>query len=275
MSDNPYIPINVTLEEVIKETPNIKTFVFRPEKAFKFDAGQFVELMVPGFGEAPFTPSSSPAVTEKLEITIMCVGRVTQRLHEIELGTKLGIRGPLGKPYPLDKFRGKEVLIVGGGVGLAPLRALLFALFENISAYKKIIVRYGARTPNDLVYRNALLDGWGNKNQIDLMVTVDKRDETWKGHEGVVTTILEKNKLRSDVKNGVAVVCGPPIMMKFTTLKLLELGYTPDRIFLSMEKNMSCGIGKCGHCRLGTYYACKDGPVFSYEQIKCLPKIWD
>jgi NAD(P)H-flavin reductase len=275
MSDNPYIPIGVTLETVIQETPNIKTLVLRPEKSFKFQAGQFVELLVPGFGEAPFTPSSSPSVTEKLEITIMRVGRVTQKIHELEPGAKLGIRGPLGKPYPLEKFRGKEVLIVGGGVGLAPLRALLFALFDEISAYKKIIVRYGARTPNDLVYRKALLDGWGRKNLIDLMVTVDKRDETWKGHEGVVTTILEKDKLKSDVKNGVAVVCGPPIMMKFTTLKLLDLGYTPDRIFLSMEKNMSCGIGKCGHCRLGTYYACKDGPVFSYEQIKGLPKIWD
>jgi len=275
MSDNPYIPIGVTLETVIQETPNIKTLVLRPEKSFKFQAGQFVELLVPSFGEAPFTPSSSPSVTEKLEITIMRVGRVTQKIHELEPGAKLGIRGPLGKPYPLEKFRGKEVLIVGGGVGLAPLRALLFALFDEISAYKKIIVRYGARTPNDLVYRKALLDGWGRKNLIDLMVTVDKRDETWKGHEGVVTTILEKDKLKSDVKNGVAVVCGPPIMMKFTTLKLLDLGYTPDRIFLSMEKNMSCGIGKCGHCRLGTYYACKDGPVFSYEQIKGLPKIWD
>lgn len=275
MSDNPYIPIGVMLETVIQETPNIKTLVLRPEKSFKFQAGQFVELLVPGFGEAPFTPSSSPSVTEKLEITIMRVGRVTQKIHELEPGAKLGIRGPLGKPYPLEKFRGKEVLIVGGGVGLAPLRALLFALFDEISAYKKIIVRYGARTPNDLVYRKALLDGWGRKNLIDLMVTVDKRDETWKGHEGVVTTILEKDKLKSDVKNGVAVVCGPPIMMKFTTLKLLDLGYTPDRIFLSMEKNMSCGIGKCGHCRLGTYYACKDGPVFSYEQIKGLPKIWD
>jgi NAD(P)H-flavin reductase len=270
---NPYKAISATIEAVADETPAIKTFTFRPREPFSFKAGQFVELALPGFGEAPFTPSSSPAVTEKFDITIMKAGALTERIHALKPGTEVGIRGPLGQPYPLDRFRGKEVLIVGGGVGLAPLRSLLMALFEDIKSYKKIIVRYGARTPGDIVYRQAVSEAW--KRPVEVMLTVDKGDETWKANVGVVTTILDKSKLSCDVNNGVAVVCGPPIMMKFATLKLLELGYPPASIYLSMEKNMSCGIGKCGHCRIGPYYACKDGPVFTYAQVQNESGIWD
>jgi NAD(P)H-flavin reductase len=267
MKQNPYKAIRAIVEAVADETPTIKTFTFRPLEPFSFKAGQFVELAVPGFGEAPFTPSSSPAVTERFDITIMKAGSLTERIHALRPGTEVGVRGPLGKPYPLDLFKGKEILIVGGGVGLAPLRSLLLALFEEIKSYIKIIVRYGARTPGDIVYRQ--------QKPIEMMLTVDKGDDSWKGNVGVVTTILEKNKLTSDVKNGVAVVCGPPVMMKFATLKLLELGYPAGSIYLSMEKNMSCGIGKCGHCRIGPYYACKDGPVFTYAQVQNESRIWD
>jgi NAD(P)H-flavin reductase len=274
-SPNPYLPIRAKIEDIVTETHNIKTFVIRPEQPVPFKAGQFVELTVPGIGEAPFTPSSSPAVTERLEITIMRAGRVTERLHSMTPPADIGIRGPLGKPYPLDKFYGKEVLIIGGGVGLAPLRALLFALFEEMGKFKKIIVRLGSRSPSDIVYRKAVADAWGKSKTLDIQTTVDKADPTWTGNVGVVTTILEKSKLNVDIRNSVAVICGPPIMMKFATLKVLDLGFAPSNIYLSMEKNMSCGIGKCGHCRLGPYYACKDGPVFTYEQVKALPKIWD
>ncbi len=273
MSDNPYKPVPAKIEDVIEETSNIKTFVIKPEKPIPFKSGQFVELTVPGLGEAPFTPSSSPAVKEKMDITIMCVGKVTECLHGLSKGAEVGIRGPLGEPYPLKKFQGREILVVGGGVGLAPLRALLFGLFEDIKKYKKIIVRFGARTPSDIVYRKDVSNGWGK--DIDIALTVDEGDKSWKDNVGVVTTILEKDKLKSDPKNGVAVVCGHPIMMKFATLKLLDLGYAKKNIYLSMEKNMSCGIGKCGHCRIGPYYACKDGPVFSYDKIESFPKIWD
>ena len=275
MSQTPYMPVPAKIEGIVEETHNIKTFTVRPEQPIPFKAGQFVELTVPGLGEAPFTPSSSPAVSDHMEITIMRVGKVTEHLHSTSPGADIGIRGPLGQPYPLEDFYGREVLIVGGGVGLAPLKALLFALFEEMDQYKKIIVRYGARTPSDLVYRGALDEAWGKGDALDLMVTVDKGDESWTGHEGVVTTILEEDKLTSDTENGVAVVCGPPIMMRFATFSLLDLGYARENIYLSMEKNMSCGVGKCGHCRLGPYYACKDGPVFSYDKIASLPKIWD
>jgi len=268
------MPMPAKLEHVVRETANIKTFFVRPQKPLAFKAGQFIELTVPGIGEAPFTPSSSPALSDRIEITIMRAGRLTEKLHALEPGAELAIRGPSGQPYPLEKYRGREVLIVGGGVGLAPLRALLFALFEEADKYKKIFVRYGAKSPSDLVYRKAVEDGWGRKD-MDVAITVDKRDDSWSGNEGVVTTILAPDKLKCNPQEGVAVVCGPPIMMKFATLELLHLGYAPENIYLSMEKNMSCGIGKCGHCRLGPYYACKDGPVFSFDRIKHLQKIWD
>lgn len=275
MKPNPYMPVPAKLEGVTDETPNIKTFRIRPVQPLNFEAGQFVALTVPGCGEAPFTPSSSPAEANALELTIMRAGVVTERLHAIETGSNVAVRGPLGQPYPLERYRGKEILIVGGGVGLAPLRALLFALLAEKEQYTRIILRYGARTPDDLVYRDALTNGWATRGDIDLMVTVDQADPQWTGHEGVVTTILEEENLACDPSKGVAVVCGPPVMMKFTTLKLLDRGYAPADIYLSMEKNMSCGVGKCGHCRLGTGYACKDGPVFSYEAVKNTSRIWD
>lgn len=275
MSCSPYMPIPARLEAVVKETSNISTFTVRPEHPLSFEAGQFVELTVPGVGEAPFTPSSSPVVTDTVDITIMNVGRVTQQLHSMSPGSDIAIRGPLGQPYPLDDFRKKEILIVGGGVGLAPLRALLFALFEDIGAYERILLRYGARKPEDIVYREAVTNAWGKGDHIDVMLTVDESSDGWKGNTGVVTKILEPEKLDVNVLRGVAVVCGPPIMMKFTTFKLLELGYAPENIYLSMEKNMSCGVGKCGHCRLGPYYACKDGPVFKYSQVRDVSRVWD
>lgn len=275
MSPNPYLPVPAKIEDVKTETSNIKTFKIKPEDAVPFKAGQFVELTVPGYGEAPFTPSSSPAEEDAMEITIMEAGRITGMLHQMSGGESIGVRGPLGQPYPLDKYHGHEVLVVGGGVGLAPLRALLFALSLERDKYTKIILRYGARTPSDLVYRTALENGWAGKMADDIVLTVDEGDANWTGNQGVVTTILDGDKLTCDSANGIAVVCGPPIMMKFTTLKLLDLGYSADRIYLSMEKNMSCGVGKCGHCRVGPYYACKEGPVFSYEQVREKPKIWD
>lgn len=270
-----YMPVMAKIENVVEETYNIKTFFIRPEYPIPFKAGQFVELTVPGLGEAPFTPSSSPAIAEKMEITIMRVGRVTEKLHAMKPGDEVGVRGPFGQPYPLEGYHGREVLVVGGGVGLAPLRSLLFALFQEMHRYKDIVIRYGARTPGDIPYREAVATAWGTSSYVDVVLTVDKGDESWSGNEGVVTTILEPDKLICDAQNGVAVVCGPPLMMRFTTSKLLELGYAPDRIYLSMEKNMSCGVGKCGHCRIGRYYVCKDGPVLTFDKLQSSLEIWD
>ena len=273
MIQNPYQPINAEIVDIIDESPTIKSFVAVPEEPMPFKTGQFVELTLPGEGEAPFTPSSSPSDSEKMEISIMKAGRVTALLHECKKGQKVGIRGPYGNGYPIDDFVGKEVYIVGGGVGLAPIRSLFLTLVERIKDFKSVVCRYGAKTPEDFIYKNTLFGQWQKIKGVDIKLTVDQANGEWKDNVGVVTTILSADDV--NIKNAVAVVCGPPIMMRFATLKLLEFGYAPKDIYLSMEKNMSCGIGKCGHCMLGKYYVCKDGPVFTYEQIKGYPNIWD
>ena len=269
---NPYLPIEAKIEKVIAETPNIKTFVFKPQEDIPFTTGQFVAITVPGIGEAPFTPSSSPYQKEKIELTIMDVGRVTNKLHQMAAGEIVGIRGPYGKGYPLDKMYGEEVLILGGGVGMAPLRSFLLTLLEEADKFKRIVLCYGAKTPEDIVYKSQFA-GWMKNENLEVYRSVDKTDKDWNETIGVVTVLLDKFKI--DLENSVAVVCGPPIMMKFGTKRVLELGHRPENIYLSMEKNMSCGVGKCGHCALGKFYVCKDGPVFTYEQIKEIPEIWD
>jgi len=275
MSQNPYQPVIGEIVDIIDESPTIKTFVVVPEEKIKFETGQFVELTLPGVGEAPFTPSSSPAESEKMEITIMKAGLVTNLLHQCKKGQKVGIRGPYGNGYPIDDFVGKEVYIVGGGVGLAPIRSLFLTLVNRIKDFKSVVCRFGARTPDDFIYKKTLFGSWQKIAGVDMKLTVDEANGGWKGKGkvGVVTTICEKKDV--DTKNAVAVICGPPIMMKFATFKVVEFGFKPEDIYLSMEKNMSCGIGKCGHCMIGKYYVCKDGPVFTYDQIKNYPNIWD
>lgn len=260
---NPYEPILTKIKKIIPETPTITTFVIEG-MPIEFKAGQFAELTVPGFGEAPFTPSSSPYAKD-LEFTIMKVGRVTQALFTLKEGDTVGVRGPFGKPYPLENFKKKDVFIVGGGVGFAPLRSLFLALVENIKDYKKVYIRYGARTPKDIVYKHLLPD-WQKIKNVDILLTVDVGDDEWKGRVGVVTTILDE--IPVDVKTTPAIVCGPPLMMKFTTQRLVDAGFKDSNIYLSMEKNMSCGIGKCNHCRVGKFYVCRDGPVLTWQDVK-------
>jgi sulfite reductase subunit B len=270
---NPLGIIRTEVLEVITETPTIKTLRLKPETPLSFETGQFIELTVPGVGEAPFTPSSKPSIKEEIQVSIMRVGKVTQKVHELKPGDVVGLRGPFGKGYPLDEFRDKEVLVVGGGCGFAPLRSLMYAFFERSGQFKKLFFRGGCKNPHEFLYRKEI-EGWRERADLNMDLTVDKsEDPTWTGKVGLVTTILDG--LDMDHSQGYAIVCGPPIMMKFATKKLLSLGFKDDRILLSMEKNMSCGLGKCGHCRVGTYYACKDGPVLRYDKIKDFPEIWD
>ena len=269
---NPYSIIRAEVLEVITETPTIKTLRLKPDVPVSFVTGQFIELTVPGVGEAPFTPSSKPSVKEELQVSIMRVGKVTEKVHQLKAGDIVGVRGPFGAGYPLDEFRGKELLIVGGGCGFAPLRSLMYALFEMSGQFKKLLFRGGCKNADEFLYRQEI-ESWGQRSDLDLKLTVDKASPSWNGHVGLVTTILDD--LGMDCGHAKAVVCGPPIMMKFATKKLLELGFQESNLFLSMEKNMSCGIGKCGHCRIGTHYACKDGPVFRYDKIKNFHEIWD
>jgi NAD(P)H-flavin reductase len=267
-----YRVIKATVDEVIDESPLIKTLVMTPEEPFKFNTGEFIELTLDGFGEAPFTPSSSPFVTERLEVTIMKTGYITTMFHDLKPGEVLGIRGPFGRGYPVERFVGKEILIVGGGCGLAPIRSLLFTLIEMKDQLEKVVLLYGSKTPTDCIYKPM----FAKLNSIEKFETyrsADKPDDSdWDESIGLVTKLLDTPRV--NLKNAIAVVCGPPIMMKFATLKLVELGFSDDDIFLSMEKNMSCGLGKCGHCMMGEFFVCKDGPVFTYAEIKHNPEIW-
>jgi len=269
---NPYRPLKAEVLAVITETPMIKTVRFRPEGPIAFRTGQFIELTIPGVGEAPFTPSSHPSVEDVLEVSVMRVGKVTDKVHQLRTGDTIGIRGPFGNGYPLHQFKGKEVLVVGGGCGFAPLRSLMYSFFDLSGQFKKLYFRGGCKSPSEFLYRREI-ESWTKRPDLQVELTVDKGDETWRGPVGVVTTILDSAQM--DYTNGIAVVCGPPIMMKFATLKILQMGFKEENLYLSMEKNMSCGIGKCGHCRLGIYYPCKDGPVFRYDTIKNSREIWD
>jgi len=268
---NPFEPIPAKLEEVIEETPTIKTFVLSPAKPINFRAGQFVQITLPGMGEAPFTPSSSPLEKRRLEVTVLKTGKITDALHETKAGAMLGVRGPFGKGYPVDKFDGKDVLVVGGGVGLAPLRSLLYQLFADIDRFKRVSIKYGARSPSELLY-NREFDEWRSKNKVDFAETIDVPAEGWSGHVGLVTTLLDD--LDVDIPNSYMVSCGPSVMLRFVTLKCLDLGYDSTQIYLSMNRKMSCGMGKCGRCNIGPYFLCKDGPDMCYDKIKDYPNVF-
>ena len=270
--NNPYRPIKAAVLDVVVETPTIKTIKFQAKEPITFKTGQFVEITIPGVGEAPFTPSSPPEIKETMEVTVMKVGKVTEKIHQLKPGDIIGVRGPFGKGYPVDTFKNKEILVVGGGCGFAPIRSLMYELFSRSGEFKNVFFRGGCKTPKELIYRNET-EQCAQRKDLNIRLTVDNGDDSWKGEVGLVTAILDDVKM--DYSKGIAVVCGPPIMMKFATLKLKEMGFVDKNIYLSMEKNMSCGIGKCGHCRIGTFYACKDGPVFTYDQIKDFPEIWD
>jgi NAD(P)H-flavin reductase len=181
----------------------------------------------------------------------------------------------MGRAYPIENFHGREILIVGGGCGVGPLRSLLLALIDDLEAYARIIVRYGARSADSIVFKDAQTHGWNQGGALDVMLTVDKPSPGWDGHVGMITDILTEDYLDCHASDGIAVMCGPPVMMKYGTDKLLERGYRPENIYLSMERNMSCGLGQCGHCRLGRYYVCKEGPVFSYDELQNNPRLWD
>ena len=269
--ENIYQPLETEVLEVITETPTIKTLVLKPPRPIPFRAGQFMQLTVWGVGEAPFTPSSSPFDTEKMEITILRAGRVTDAVHKLKPGDKVGLRGPFGKGYPIEKFHGKEMLVVGGGVGLAPLRALLYALFHDPDKFKRVSIKYGARNPAELTFRRQY-EEWEKLPNVDMEVTVDSANGNWDGKVGLVTNLLEEMDI--DLNNAYAVSCGPEIMLKFVTLKLLGVGFKPEQIYLSMNRSMSCGMGICGRCNIGPYYLCKDGPDMNYADIQHYPDVF-
>ena len=271
---NPYDVIPATIYEIIEESPTIRTLRLRPESPVSFKTGQFVELTIPNIGEGPFTPSSSHYITEEIDITIMKTGFVTEYVHKARVGDAVGLRGPYGKGYPIEEWKDKNILIMGGGVGMAPTRSLFLTLLHDIDDYNSITFLAGARAPKEMIYKQHI-DEWRKHDKVNFLRAVDKipEGERWSEEVCLITKLLEKIDI--DPKDNPVIVCGPPVMMKFGTLDLLEYGYADKDIYLSMEKKMYCGFGQCRHCVMGKYYACKDGPVFTYDMIKNEENIWE
>ena len=278
IAENPYVPMPVEIIKIITEvdTKDIKTFRLafvnkEDEERFKYIPGQFAELSIYGKGESPIGIASSPTQKGYIEFTVQKAGVVTSTLHEMEEGTLMGVRGPLGNSWPIEFLEGKNIVIVGGGFAFTTLRSLInYMIFEeNRKRFGKITVVYGARSPGLLLYKDEL-EAWAKRGDIDLNVTVDKGDATWKGREGFVPTVCKE--VAPSKENAVTVICGPPIMIRFTLPVFFDLGFSKENIITSLEMRMKCGIGKCGRCNVGSMYVCKDGPVFSLAELDKLTK---
>ena len=272
---NLYVPYRMRIAKITDEAPAVKTFRLEfvdPAEAeqFSFKAGQFGEYSVYGEGESTFCVASSPTRKGYIECTFRQVGRVTSALADRDEGDIIGFRGPYGNVFPLEQWRGKNLLFIAGGIALPPMRCVIWNCLDLRDQYKDVSIVYGARTVADLVYKHELAD-WGARPDVKLAVTVDPGGETpdWKGHVGFVPTVLDKLAPSSD--NAIAVLCGPPIMIKLTMPVLTKLGFTPENIYTTLENRMKCGVGKCGRCNVGKLYVCKDGPVFTFADLAKLP----
>lgn len=276
MSENIYKPYLMEIENIIEETPDVRTFRLRFKNAgeaekFAFKAGQFGEYSVLGEGESTFCVASSPTRKGYIECTFRKAGRVTNALANLEIGDTVGFRGPYGNTFPVEEWEGRNLLYIAGGIALPPMRCVIWNTLDLREKYKDITIVYGARSVSDLVYKHELKE-WEERPDIKLITTVDPGGQTpdWKGEIGFVPMVLEK--LAPTSENTVAILCGPPVMIKFTMPVLKKLGFNDSSIYTTLENRMKCGFGKCGRCNVGKVFVCKDGPVFTYEQILAMPE---
>ena len=269
------VPIICKVGKIIQETPDIRTYrlKFRDEglsETFSWMPGQFVEFSLLGHGECTFCIASSSTWKGYFDCSVKKAGVVTADMHNnLDEGDDVGIRGPYGNWFPLDDLKGRNLLFVGGGIGLAPLRSLIQYCIDTRDNYKDFTILYGARTSADLCYKDELKE-WRSNPTLKVILTIYKEEEIWKEHVGVVPKVLEE-VVRPAVDNTKVITCGPPIMIKYTLLSLDRLGFDPKNVITTLEMKMQCGFGKCGRCNIGSTYVCKDGPVFTYEQLKALP----
>jgi len=276
-TENVYLPKIAVMDRVVEEIADVRTFYWHFEDpaeqaAFRrFLPGQFAQVSVFGAGEFPASLPPSPT-EEELFFTVRRVGSVTAALHQLRPGDKFGVRGPYGNGFPMNRYFGQNLLFVAGGIGLIPLRSCLNYALDNRDRYGKIQLFYGARGLKDLMYLGALRE-WEMSRGFECYLTVDRADDQWTGHVGVVGSLFRKPGVTVPVENTTAFVCGPPIMFRFVIRDLKEMGFEDRNIMSTLERYMKCGVGKCGHCCIGVAYVCADGPVFTYEQIKRLGEV--
>jgi sulfhydrogenase subunit gamma (sulfur reductase) len=269
------VPAICNIEKIIDETPDIRTYRLKMKdpglmESFNWQPGQFVEFSLLGHGECTFCISSSSTRKGYFDCSIKRAGVVTGEIHNnLEEGMNVGIRGPFGNWFPLDDIKDKNLLFVGGGIGLAPLRSLIQYCIDNRKDYKDFTILYGARTSSDLCYKEEI-EEWKKDPSLKVILTIDRAEDTWKENVGVVPKILEE-VVKPQIKDTKVITCGPPIMIKYTLQSLVKLGFADKDIITTLEMRMQCGLGKCGRCNIGSTYVCKDGPVFTYEQMKVLP----
>lgn len=275
MVANIYLPYTVSIERVKEETSDIKTFTlcFKDEKIqdrFTFRPGQFVLVSVFNCGEAPISICSSPTFSKGLQLSIKNVGLLTGEIHRYTKGDEVCVRGPYGNGFPLERLRDNNLLFVGGGIGLAPLRSLIEYVLAKREEFGEITILYGARTPGDTVFKEDLI-AWSRKKGVKVLITVDRGDSEWKGEIGPVTHLWEK--ITISPSNTKAVICGPPVMISYVVFDLLKMGFAEEDIISTLERNMKCGVGKCGHCSIGSKFTCIHGPVFTYKEMKEIPSV--
>ena len=273
---NIYVPFPMEVKKIITEDPSktLRTYDLgfvqeEDKKNFQYMPGQFCEFSILGKGESPFGIASSPTEKDFLRFTVNRTGSVTNEIHYLQEGDVVGIRGPLGNWYPVDKFKGENIVIIGGGFAFTTLRSLLIYLLAHRNDYGDITVIYGARNPDLLIYKDEIA-GWEKRNDLTLHLTIDKQVDGWKKKVGFVPTVTRE--IAPSPEKAWVVVCGPPIMIKFTLPVLIDLAFPDERIYTSLERRMKCGIGKCGRCNIGSKYICIDGPVFSFDEIKENPE---
>lgn len=269
---NPFLPYLATLSDVVDLTPDVRLFKIElndPEvkAGFDYKPGQFIFLSAFGTGESPFGLTSVAYRKGPLEVAARKVGTVTASLHELEQGATVGVRGPFGNYFPLDSFKGKNIHIIGGGIGFAPLRPVVLSILDHRDDFGELFILNGARTPQDLVFANEF-DTWAASPRTKLELTVDAGDKSWTGRVALIPTVIKELKLSP--ANAIAIICGPPIMIRFTLVELKKLGFADGQIVTTLEGKMKCGLGKCARCNVGEKYICKDGPVFTLEQISKL-----
>ena len=260
------IPLRVLRSK--KETHDTMTFELeapRNDGGFTFKPGQFNMLYAYGLGEVPISISGDPADGQKIIHTVRAYGAVTSRMMTLKKGAMMGIRGPFGAHWPIEEHTGNDILLIAGGIGVAPLRPVLYHIMAHRADYGKVTLLYGERTPADLIFRKQI-EQWRGRFDLDVEVTVDSAREGWRGNVGVVTTLIDRAQI--EPQSTFAMICGPEIMMRFSLQELEKKGLADDRIYISMERNMKCGSGFCGHCQMGPVFICKDGPVFPFSDVK-------